>query len=207
VKRFWSGLIVVAVMTCAGASQSQVARWSVVKLISEQTRVHDRVGVQDVYKLLFQANFGVEHLLNDTAAVREYLAEELAGLDTSGADEVLLERISTDGALVRVNLRPFKRLHHSPAGLIKAMILSASAVRPDSVLFLRQWEDFMAAVHAGLLSFPLGEIRSWDRRIRTVGIQAVHHSPGYTAANRPAYRVAVRDIVDSLVTRGGLRTW
>lgn len=172
--------------------------WSTKQLVEYHQRTKVSVHVQDVYKLLYQANFGVEHFLTDTAHVREYLLNELGSLETDAvvSDEPLVERISSRGDIVRVNLRPFKKLNRDPETLVEWMFRSAAVHSPDSLMFRRQWNEFHDLVRYGLLEFPMEEVSEWNRRITAGDIRPVHHSPEYAAANRPAYRVIHRSVIE-----------
>ena len=201
----WAIVILACATRLSADRLAEPGRWSVVRLVAEQQSVRKEMAVQDVYKLLYQATFGVEHILEDTTAVRLFLEDELAGVESTATGEDLVERISTDDAMVRINLRPFKRLNLPPALIVECMFLSSTAMRPDTGAFLRQWEDFVEAVHAGLLLFPAGDLGAWDARVRGGEIRAVHHSVAYAKANRPAYRVALRRIAEAVFSREGTR--
>jgi len=74
--------------------QGTFDRWSMITLVRLHQETKKDMRVQDVCKLLCQNSFGVEHLLSDTSAVREYLHEELLPMDTIAYHESLIERIS-----------------------------------------------------------------------------------------------------------------
>lgn len=173
--------------------------WSVKQLVEHHVSLKQNLGVQDVYKMLYQANFGVEHLLTDTAGVRSYLLQELASLDSVAGDEPLIERISTDGSMVRINLRPFAKNGLDPEKLITAMYRSAAARGPDTLLFLKQWREFYDLARFGLLKFPTAEAAEFHTRIERGEILPVHHSPAYKESNKPAYRVVLREVYEQLM--------
>jgi len=170
--------------------------WSVVQLVRFQQHIKKDFGVQDVVKLIYQANLGVEHFLDDSATVSNYLREEMASLDTASCGEALVERISTDDVFARVNLRPFLTLNLPSSLLVESMLESARETRPDTSGFFRQWSEFRRAVKVGLLWFSGEEVDRWESVLRSDGIRAVHHSGGYASANRPAYRVVRRTVFE-----------
>ena len=49
--------------------------------IERQLAVYPESTLQDVYKAFYQEHFGPEHMITDTAAVRNYLDYELAHCD------------------------------------------------------------------------------------------------------------------------------
>lgn len=181
--------------------ESEVSRWSVKKLVEFQQRHHPNLRAQDVWKLFYQATFGVEHILSDSSEVAAYLLNELAPIDSVVAGELLIERISLENDLVRVNLRPFRDLNLSSPLLVKAMFQSARETIPDTMLFYRLWNEFSALVRFGLLKFPLADLKVWDEKVGGGTIEAVHHSTEYVSSNRPAYRVVRRTVFEEAFGR------
>ena len=191
-------LVGIANLLSYAQSQSTVDHWSIKQLVEFHQQFRPDLQVQDVYKILYQANFGVEHILTDTAGVRTYVLEELASMDTTDRSEPLLERISTSGEMVRVNLRPFKAMNLNPEALLQLMYRSAVETRPDTLTFYREWNEFVAMVRYDLLKFPLNDAGAWDARLTAGFLQPVHHSEQYTQAWRPAYRVTRRLLFESI---------
>ncbi len=77
-------------------------------LLREHFERRPQMRATDFYKLLFQGVFGVGHIPGGGA--RKRLEEEAESLDIDDhPDEPLIERVSVDGSLVRVNLRPYLR--------------------------------------------------------------------------------------------------
>jgi hypothetical protein len=189
-----------------GTRGGSAERWSVERLVEYHQQHYRYLGTQDIYKMLYQANFGVEHLLSDSGHVLSYLLGELGSLDTTDRGEPLLERISTDDSVVRVNLRPFKALNLKPDLLVHAMILSARKTMPDTLHLLKEWNDFVALVRYGIVHFPPREVDEWDNRVAVGPLTAVHHSLDYVRANAPAYRVVRREVFERLFPlRGDVR--
>jgi hypothetical protein len=180
-------------------------RWSVLSLLRYQAGMRTSILARDVYKLLYQASMGAEHLLTDTAGVRAYLAEELSGIDSGFATEPLLERISPDGEMVRVNLRPFRALNLPAESLVQAMFTSAAETVADTALLYRWWDDYSSLVGHGVISPAPEDMVEWDGRVRRGQIGPFHHSEAYEMANRPAYRVVRRDVILILLNNLGIR--
>jgi hypothetical protein len=177
--------------------------WSVMTLLRYQQRLHPGMQARDVYKLLYQAAFGVEHLLTDTAGVKAFLKQELAHTDTGSGPEPLLERISPDGRMVRVNLRPLRALNFPADSLVEAMFTSAAETIADSMLFHRGWNEYVALVRYGLLPAP-ADLAEWTRRVADGELGPAHHSAGYVEANRPSYRVVRRDRLVPMLNNSGI---
>lgn len=175
-------------------------RWSLKRLVEVHQKVRPLMQVQDVYKLLYQAHFGVGHLMADSDAVRAYLVSEMESISSNAPDEPLVERISTGGEIVRVNLLPFLALNLLPDVLVESMAESAAEWQSDSLMFHREWNEFCSLVRYGLLKFSLEEVIEWDRKVQTGQIEPVHHSKEYSDAYHPAYRVVQRRVFESQMT-------
>jgi len=174
---------------------------SVPRLVEYHVQRYPRIQVQDVFKMLYQGEFGIGHLLGDGTRALQYLREELAQLDSTTGDEELLEPVSADGGMVRVNLRPYRRAGHSPELLVRAMMESASDTRGDTARFVSTWREFISSAPAS--GFDPEELRTWDDRVRRGDLRVVHHSGVYTGAYRPAYRVCRRAVIEKLLSSSG----
>lgn len=179
--------------------------WGMKQLLEHHLNARPEMQARDVYKLFFQAAFGVEHLLTDTAGVQAYLLEELRGLDAPVPGDQLLERISMDGEMVRVNLRPFKALNLPPGLLVQAMFRSATETRPDTLLFYRLWNEYSSLLRYGVIGTAPDDVQDWDRRVRAGELFPAHHSGPYGKAYRPAYRVVRRAVVESIFQEHGVQ--
>jgi hypothetical protein len=171
--------------------------WSVLQLVEYHQHLRPKMQVQDVYKLLYQANFGVEHLLTDTAGARKYLFDELATMDTTIHGEQLIERISPTEEIVRINLRPFRRLKLDPNKLISVMFNSASKTKPDTEEFYHDWSEFTSLVRYDFMKFSRKDVEEWDARVSVGDLEPVHHSRQYSDSYKPAYRVVRLSVFES----------
>jgi hypothetical protein len=155
--------------------------------------------VQDVYKMLYQGEFGIGHLLGDGRGARRYLLEEVATMDTTDRAEELLEPVSADGGMVRVNLRPFRRSGVAPDLLLQAMMATAAGAAGDTARFVATWRSFVSSDASR--PFDREELRLWDARVSAGDIRVAHHSPAYETAYHPAYRVCRRDLIEAALRR------
>jgi len=171
--------------------------WSVMQLVEYHQQLRPELQVQDVYKMLYEGNFGIQHFLTDTAQVRHDLLSELATMDTTDRGEQLIERISTRDEIVRINLRPFRELKLDPNKLIGVMFSSALETKPDTEGFYHDWIEFTALVRYGFLRFPMKDGEDWDARVTAGNLQPAHHSQQYVELYKPAYRVVKRAVFES----------
>lgn len=163
-------------------------------------------GILDVYKLLHQGVFGIGHLIASKKAAREWLEHEFSQ-NNPAPDEALVENIHPEGALVRLHLRPYLALTRAVTPLLDAMVRAAQQVQGDPDMLARRWAWFEMAcqpdrVYAG--RFEAREVRLFGQVRAAESWPAVHHSPDYLDAYRPAYRVLTRSEAEALCVR--LRT-
>lgn len=178
---------------------------SLVELIRKNQQQKREFYIQDAYKLIYQSVFGVEHLLFDWESARQRLDQELNEI-RADSHEPLIEIISISGDVVRLNLRPYKLFEGDSGELFQAIILTSQQIRGSKEKFLSLWGQFQEAVAAGLLNFDREALLQFDKQMSALNYPAVHHSPGYRQANRPAYRVLSREsamgLVNSLLEKG-----
>jgi hypothetical protein len=148
----------------------------------------------DFYKLLYQGVFGVGHIMGDGAW--GWLTKEADGLDLDDQpDEPLVEAVSADGAMVRVNLRPYIRGGGSIEELFEAMKATAP-VEGSPEMFMDAWRVFLGLVDEGLIEVDPGELSLLVEELRLEGVSPHHHSGEYRGAYSPAYRVVRREALE-----------
>jgi len=79
----------------------------ILALIEEHLARRPATTLRDIYKLLYQGVRGPEHIITSPQAFTERLQAEWESAEPAD-DDPLLESIRPDGALLRLNLRPFK---------------------------------------------------------------------------------------------------
>lgn len=173
----------------------------------EVIRVHlgryPESGVMDVYKLLHQATFGPGHLIASRKSAREWLEQE-SGLLAPSADEPLVESVHPDGAVVRIHLRPYLLYDTNLKPLLDAFIRSAEQIQGDPETMAHRWrlfEDRCAAAGEFSDRFDYREVRLFGRARAAENWSAVHHSPQYEAAYRPAYRILSQAEAEALCAK------
>ena len=159
--------------------------------------------VEDVYKWLFQAARGGEHAAPSEDAARAWLEREWAGLGPPLPGEPLVVPLRPDGAVVRLNLRPFKAAGGDPEALLRAFLASARSFRADAGLFVGAWRAFGRALpREGEAGTEAEAFARLDREAERAGWPARHHSGGYEAARHPAYRVLTGEAAAALAPAG-----
>jgi len=169
---------------------------------------HDLI---DIYKCLHQGEFGVAHTVDDPDRFRDRLHHELLGIQPV-SNEPVLENVAIDGAIMRVNFRPYRALfvddiHKACDLLAEACLTSADIPKGSSERFLSVLHGFKDLNKAGELvvgkivyAFPtemvdifLREVRDLARRLGEIPVFS--HSPTYRRLNSPSYRVVDRSAI------------
>jgi hypothetical protein len=159
-----------------------------ITLIKSHIEKYPQMEVTDIYKLLYQGVFGVGHLITEKAWDR--LKSEAEGLDLNvRPKEPLKERVSPDGKMIRVNLRPYLRKSLSLKDLYEAMIETAK-YEGEFEEFLKYWQTFKKLVESADLSLDKEKISRFDKQLE-IKKKATprHHSMKYRDTYHPAYRV------------------
>jgi hypothetical protein len=162
-------------------------------IILRQLDLHDGLTVQDMYKLIHQAVFGVHHLLHDEEAAHRALKEEFEELGSALPGEALLEMIDPQGIVHRLNLRPYRSKGGTPERLWEAVLLTRDGIKGTTSEFTFLWNEARRLVKLGAIPFTLRDLEVFETEVMGNGHPIVHHSESYRRANRPAYRlIAVR---------------
>jgi hypothetical protein len=147
--------------------------------------------------MLHQGAMGPHHLVEHVDAARTHLWQEYEQVGEHEPKEPLMEPVSITGAVLRINLRPFKQRCGNLNGLFECMLVSAQSIVPDEALLRTLWQDFKALNIQEALGFDLHEIVSLDELIAKEGLMAISHSPEYRLQERPMYRVLLDRIIKS----------
>ncbi|HVN49309.1 MAG TPA: hypothetical protein VMU30_10885 [Bacteroidota bacterium] len=170
---------------------------SITQNILEETHRHPKLTIQDIYKFAYQAAMGNEHLMTDTVTVRSYLQEEWNEIDSS-YNEPLVEYLSSDSSIARINLRPYKQRGGSMEQLVAAMLQTAKSIRPSFSLLKKFLADIVALADQFLIPFKAEEVRNYFQEMEAKHYPAVHHSNEYETLYHPAYRVIAGSLVHEL---------
>jgi hypothetical protein len=159
----------------------------------------------DIYKCLHQGEFSIGHSIDDPVTFGNNLANDLLQARPSG-NEPILEDVSLDGSVFRINLRPYRQRFKEDenaacALLLKACLESAENVRGSGERFLGTLARFRDLNHSHSLvangviyAFPpdmvdafLMEVADFIQQHNTVPV--LSHSVEYKRLNHPSYRV------------------
>ena len=163
-------------------------------ILLAQVARHPLMQPTDVYKLLHQAAMGSAHAIDDTVGVRLWMEREV-GVMGEGPREPMIDTIAPDGSVVLVHLRPWVAAGRPTEPLLAAFVASASAIPQDTIRLVRYLALADTLAEQGQLPFGAASWRDLVTGLRRGGYPAVHHSPEYEAAYRPAYRVVKGSLV------------
>jgi hypothetical protein len=193
--------VALALVATLLASGCAAQRESILSPVYEQVRMHPAMQVEDVYKLVHQAAFGNGHLITDEGEARRYLLAELESVKADDTEQ-LVEAVSANVTVVRVNLRPFKARRLDPERLVEAMLASARAFHPDPRVFERDWKTIVDAAAHGSLPWPAEALIAFGNARKAEGYPAIHHSDVYNARYQPAYRVVTSSEASKVMGAG-----
>ncbi len=136
---------------------------------------------EDMLKLCYQGEFGAGHLLQDTAAARQYLMEEYAAASEPG---VLLEDV---GGAFRLHLGAARRAGLSEDALWA--LFSAARPRGEKAGLLVRMDILRGLTAAEELPFTAEALRAAEARWQAADYPPMRHSAAFRTEYRPAYRV------------------
>ena len=145
----------------------------------------------DVYKMLYQGAMGVVHFIADPESAAAHLQREYAAVE---ADDTipLIENVSPDGEMVRVNLARVKAENGDPAVLFVMMMKTAREFQPSGAKLAALLDKTRIASEEGKIPLESGRFRGMLETLEGYDFPALHHSDIYREAYDPAYRVILR---------------
>ena len=166
--------------------------------IGRQMVSHPASTLQDLYKNFFQEQFGPGHLVPDTASATRYLRYELQSM--KGESEALYESIGIEGRFVRVNLAVISRGYITIEAFLDAFLRSATCFELPAIEDWKiRWNEIEDTIIKMGLDKTLPRFESDSQAIEALlnqGEYVMHHSPEYSEAYQPHYRLIERNIFE-----------
>ncbi len=180
----------------AGCTEEDAARF--IPVIRWHAERYPHLQVEDLYKLLHQSVAGPAHAIEDPEMARLWLEREWNALGNPSEAEQKFEPLSSDGRLVRVNLRPWRAAGHAPETVLNAFVRTAGTLPPDTAHIRTELDAISACTDriSDDLSLSGPVIQSFFNDRARDGYPAIHHSEEYSQTYRPAYRVVLRSYLD-----------
>ena len=143
----------------------------------------------DAVKLIFQNEFGGEHLICEPEATLAWLrAERAATREAPAVDPI--EDIGN--GMARVALSALELSEDSLRALNRDFVFSAQTHVGRRKTFLSKLDVLRMLTEQGLFSFDSQELEEYLERYISKGCCPASHSPAYRAVYHPAYRVVKR---------------
>lgn len=180
----------IALVCCTNPQEDRIS-----SAISHHLSLYPEAHLQDLYKAFFQAEFGAEHIVADTASAGRYLDRELAVPDHSA---VLYEPIGADSTFYRVHLRAVQEGRISRDQLFDAFVQGIHTVEiPQIEKWNVIWSGILKTIDGMHLDLPDydTERASIDSLLST-GSYAMHHSEAFSTEYDPHYRIIRRDLFE-----------
>jgi hypothetical protein len=164
------------------------------QLLSAHLSRYPAMQLDDIYKLLHQAALGPGHAVDNPAAARKRLDEEMAAL-ADGCIEPVQDIISPDGRLARIHLRRYLADSGDREALLRGFIDTANSY-PASPEKLQKFCGCLGDLAAaGGIPFARDEVVDYFAKVSRDGYPAIHHSEAFRNAYQPAYRVVAIDLL------------
>ena len=170
---------------------------SILPVLKQHMQRHPDMRAEDIYKMVHHAAMGNAHLFSDTAAARLWLLNEFDEIQGDTA-EPLIEPVSPDGSIVRVNLRPYKARGGDIDRLFDSMVQSAGRIHQDAAALDRWLQEVLDESEFGTIPVDKTTLREFFDAMKAEGYPAKHHSETYETLYAPSYRVLMRELVPAV---------
>ena len=150
---------------------------------------YPQMEAQDAVKLIYQQEFGPEHMIRDAGKSLSTLKTEMAQLQASRAQEPLYESIGN--GLCRLNLRPCRDRDIPAEDINRLFVETAQSTEGDKKRFRQGLRALQKLAEEGETPFDAVELDLFLARYPD-SCPAMHHSVTYRLAYAPAYRIVAQ---------------
>jgi uridine kinase len=173
--------------------------------IEAQLRRYPQAELIDLFKLIYQNEFGCGHLVTDPGGNFRRLLDEIAALPEQADDSPAVEQIG--GGFCRLHLRAMKQTGLSPKTLQSIFLLSAEKQTGDKGSFLQKIAELRRLCENEILPFCANDVDEVLKRWEDSGGGLFRHSAAFNQEYIPAYRVVEQRFCDflplfSMIDRG-----
>ena len=145
---------------------------------------------QDAVKLIYQNEFGCEHLIEDPSGMLAYLKREIAENAQPKAERCWDE---IGNGVVRLHLAG--RKEHDAEAILDAMRQTAAQHSGSEDNFQSKLKEMRRLCQANKLPFDEQTLNAW---LAGYPGGPVHHSAIFRSQHHPAYRVMLRSLAEAL---------
>ena len=182
-------------MTMTLVQAQEIDKLAIKLAVAKQLNDYPESTLQDVYKAFYQEYFGPEHMITDTAAVANYLNQELEAMGTERSP-LYYEPIGMEGNYVRVHLSAVRDGLITASQLLDAFVLSAKATRGSQVPWHDKWQAIVGVIKGMDVKIAGDDQLLEQLEKASLNNQAVHHSHAFNDGYHPHYRIVERGIFE-----------
>jgi len=169
------------------------------KSVEHHMKEYPQSTLKDLYKNFFQDVYGPGHLVNDTAAAKNYLLKELDSYtETTGK---MAEPTGFRHNYQRINLSVIKNNIIDVDLFFDAFLQSAKEINPiDIEDWKMEWQRIETVIRSMQLTLPDYEKDSNEIKERiNEGKYVGHHSKLFNEAYKPHYRIISTKIYNEVI--------
>jgi hypothetical protein len=155
--------------------------------------------VEDVYKLIYQSCMGLGHLLKDRNQILWRLISEMDTNWPTMEPENLMEDITLNHPLIRVNLRPYVKEKLPPEILYAAMLETELFMQPDRNRLIRTWDAYLTMENQQILPGCRLGLEEFAQKVIEKDYPVQHHSEAYRQTYFPSYRIVDTNIFSQML--------
>ena len=170
----------------AGLKKKQTA--SIQENLLTEYRLHPAATLQDYYKFVYQSAMGPAHWKMDFAMAKQFMDEEIQPLKPDSS-EVLIQYLTADSSLIRVNLRPFLFFHGNTDSLAMAFVNTSNEFVQSPRMIETYWGELVELTNKKIIPISADSVQQYIQLKKKEGFPAMHHSKIYETLYLPAYRV------------------
>jgi hypothetical protein len=183
--------VYVAVVLAACMAKKPTEEQAIRSMCEEIVQRYPQATLQDVYKTCFQAFFGAEHLLSDTAAAHQYLKAEIAATEVQ--DLSAMPKYEPTGFRHRFMRANLSLVHSGEMSEDELFARFAEAAGTNNA-FSDKWEEEWQTIETIALEVqPTWADSTLQNELRyAASVQSpVRHSETFRQAYHPHYRIIV----------------
>ena len=159
------------------------------RILTDHARRYPLMNPCDAVKLIFQNEFGGEHLICEPNATLAWLRAERAATPWDPGVEPVED---IGNGMVRVSLAALEFSDTALRALNRDFFRSAQLHQGRRKSFLSKLDTLRLLTQRKVFAFSVQELEDYLERYISQGCCPLSHSPTYRAAYRPAYRVVKR---------------
>jgi len=145
---------------------------------------------------------GPAHIITDRdKAFSELKREFQLKEEHTPIKEELLETVSIDGNMVRINFRPYKKKLDDVELLFSIMLESADKFVPDEDKLRSTWAKFKQMVSVGKFLFDIEDTRNFEINALSGDKTPIRHSEIYRENEKPRYRLALLSVIERWIPK------